>query len=120
MRKSHSSNDELQTVIALLRKTAATEDVKIWKRVANDLSKSSRQRRVVNLSRINNYSKDNDTIIVPGKVLSSGDIDHKVQVVAFNFSKSAIDKIVGAKGTAMTITELLKANPRPKGIKIIG
>jgi large subunit ribosomal protein L18e len=120
MRKNHSLNDELHNLIAVLRKTSAVEDVNLWKRIALDLSKSTRTRRVVNLSRINSYSKDNDTVIVPGKVLSSGNIDHKVQVAAFTFSKAAKEKISNAKGTAISISELLKSNPKAKGIKIIG
>lgn len=120
MRESYSTNDELQNLIADLKKTSSTEKANLWKRIAADLSKSSRQRRVVNLSRINRYTKDNDVIIVPGKVLSAGEINHKVQVAAFSFSKIAKQKIIQANGQALSISEMLKTNPGAKKIKIIG
>ncbi|MCB9358660.1 50S ribosomal protein L18e [Candidatus Woesearchaeota archaeon] len=120
MRKSYSPNEELQSLISVLREVSSKEKVNIWKRVASDLSRPTRQRRIVNLSRINRVTKENDIVIVPGKVLSAGDIDHKVQVAAFTFSKTAADKIAEAKGTVISIPELLKSNPKGKGIKIVG
>jgi large subunit ribosomal protein L18e len=120
MRKSYATNPELQNLIVQLQKVAVSDNVNLWKRIASDLSKPSRQRRVVNLSRINQNTKDDDTVIVPGKVLSAGDIDHKVTVAAFTFSKSAVEKIAQAQGTIVTIPELLKSNPKGKGVKILG
>jgi len=120
MRAISSPNTELQNLIMELRKAATTQKAMIWKAIAADLSRPSRERRVVNLSRINFSTEDNDVIVVPGKVLSSGDIDHKVKVAAFSFSGSAKQKISQAKGSVMTIEELLKSNPKGKGVKIIG
>jgi len=120
MRENFSTNENLQSLIIELKKIASVENVKLWKRVAADLSRPTRQRRVVNLSRIDRYTKDNDIIIVPGKVLSSGDIKHKVQVAAFTFSKAAKEKIAQAKGEAISINDMLKTNTKAKGIKIIG
>lgn len=120
MRASNTTNNELKTLISELRKVSSTNEVAIWKRVAADLSKPTRQRRIVNLTRINKYSKDNDVIVVPGKVLSVGDIDHKVEIAAYQFSEAAKSKIESAKGTVVTIPEMLKSNPKGKGIKIIG
>ena len=120
MRTTLSTNEELQSLIVSLRKAATEGEVKLWKRIASDLSKPTRQRRAVNLSRIDRFTKDNDVVIVPGKVLSSGDINHKIQVAAFTFSKAAKEKIAQAKGNAISISELLKSNPKGKGIKIIG
>lgn len=120
MRKSYSTNEELQVLIKTLKQVSSTEKSNIWKRVALDLSKPTRQRRVVNLSRINRVTKDNDIIVIPGKVLSAGEIDHKVKVAAFTFSKNAIEKISHANGTVITIAELLKSNPKGKGIKLVG
>jgi large subunit ribosomal protein L18e len=120
MRTTYSTNEELQSIIAELRKASCMEKINLWKRVAADLSKPSRQRRAVNLSRIDRYTKDSDVIIVPGKVLSAGDLNHKVDVAAFSFSKSAKDKIIRAQGKALSISELIKKNPKAQGIKIIG
>lgn len=120
MRKTKSSNEELQNLILKLRKTASVEKVNLWKRLASDLSKPTRQRRIVNVSRLNRFTKENEIVVVPGKVLSGGEMNHKVQVAAFNFSKSAADKITQAQGKALTIDELMKSNPKAKGVRIIG
>lgn len=110
------TNQYLKTLIRELKRLSNKENVSIWKRVAEDLSKSARQMRVVNISRINKYTKDNETIIVPGKVLSAGDLDHKVNIAAWRFSEAAKSKI---KST-MTIHELMKKNPKGKKVRIIG
>ncbi|MFT4344029.1 MAG: 50S ribosomal protein L18e [Candidatus Woesearchaeota archaeon] len=120
MRTSYSTNEELQALIAELRKAASDKKAPIWKRIASDLSKPTRQRRVVNLSRIDRYTGDNDIVIVPGKVLSSGELTHKVHVAAFTFSNQAKEKIAKAQGSAVSIAELLQKNPDGKKVKIIG
>lgn len=120
MRQTYSTNEELHVLLGELRKAASGDKALIWKRIAADLSKPSRQRRVVNLSRISRYTKENDVVVVPGKVLSAGDLNHKVQVAAFTFSHSAREKIEQAKGKAVTIRELLQSKPDGKGIKLIG
>lgn len=84
-----------------------------------DLEKPSRNRRAVNLFKIEKYAKENETIIVPGKVLGTGELTKKVTVVAFNFSDSAFKKIK-EKGSVVSIEELLKSNPKGKKVRIIG
>ena len=110
------TNPYLKTLIRELKQLSREQNVNIWKRVAEDLSKSTRQRRVVNLSRINTYTKANETVIVPGKVLASGELDHKVEIAAFQFSEAAKKKVK----TLMKIQELMKKNPKGKKVRIIG
>lgn len=119
MKRTGPTNQQLKSLISKLRELSSRENAKIWGRIADDLEVSSRDRRVVNLSRINIFVSDNESIIVPGKVLGSGLLDHKVNVAAFNFSKSAIEKI-NKVGSCMTIDELIQKNPKGKGIRIIG
>jgi large subunit ribosomal protein L18e len=113
-------NPEKQNLMKELKKTSHTESAGLWKRVAKDLEKSSRNNRVVNLSRINRYTQADETVIVPGKVLGAGTLDHKVHVAAFSFSRAAKDMITKLNGTAITIPELVKQNPKAKNVKIIG
>jgi len=96
------------------------KDSRFWRRIVKDLKKPSRQRRIVNLYKINKYVKEGETIIVPGKVLSVGDLDKKVDIAALNFSNGAKEKIIEAKGKAMTIKELLQINPEGKKVRILG
>jgi large subunit ribosomal protein L18e len=113
------TNPELRNLINELRKQSRDHQVKIWKRVAEDLEKPSRQRRIVNLYKINKYTKENETIIVPGKVLGVGELDHNLVVAAFGFSESAVEKI-NKIGKAIQIKELIKESPKGKKIRIIG
>lgn len=109
------TNTHLKELIKNLEKLANKEKVKLWKAIANELKKATRKKREVNLFHINRITKENETIIVPGKVLGTGEINHKVNVAAFQFSDSAKKKL-----NAMTIEELMKTNPKAKGVRIIG
>ncbi|HLD00400.1 MAG TPA: 50S ribosomal protein L18e [Candidatus Nanoarchaeia archaeon] len=93
---------------------------KFWKRILNDLVKPTRQRRIVNIYKINKFAQDGETVIVPGKVLSVGDISKKVEVAAMNFSLDAKRKIESAKGRAISIRQLLDENPEGKKVRILG
>lgn len=114
--KKGSTNINLRKLISELNKSKKD----IWKRVADDLEKSRRSRRTVNLSRINRYSKEGEIVVVPGKVLADGSIEKKVSIAAFHFSAAAKSKIENAGGKAMSIQELLSTNPEAKGVKILG
>lgn len=120
MRPTGPTNPELQRLIADLRRLSHKEQADIWLKIAFDLQRPTRNRRVVNLSRINRHSKENDTIVVPGKVLSSGALDHKVNVAAFSFSSAARDSIVRSRGAVLSIYDLVRQNPKGKNVRIIG
>ncbi len=111
-----TTNINLRKLISELNK----QEKPIWKRVALDLKKSRRNRREVNVSTINRNSKNNETIIIPGKVLGDGAIDKKLTVAAFQFSELAKSKIEKAGGSAISIKELLEKEPKAKGVKLLG
>ena len=110
------TNQELLRVIRLLRKN---RKARIWRAVAERLEKPRRLRAEVNISRINRYTKEGDTVIVPGKVLGAGKLTHPVHVAAFSFSKAARKKIIEAGGECMTIEELMERNPTGSNVKIL-
>lgn len=114
------SNPILLRLVMELKKRSNEQNASIWKRVANDLEKPTRQRRVVNLSSISRYTKEDEIIVVPGKVLGAGNLEHKLTISAFQFSDGAKEKIekVGAK--IVPLLELSRENPNGKGIRIIG
>ena len=115
-KRTGPTNPLLVTLIRELKKASTKEDVGIWKRVANDLSKPSRQRREVNLSHLSKHTKAKEQIVVPGKVLGAGDLDHELTVAAWQFSEAAKKKVKHA----ISIEELLKKNPKGKDVRIIG
>ena len=50
----------------------------------------ARSRKTVNLYKINKYSEEGDNIIVPGKVLGEGQMDHKINITAMEYSARAL------------------------------
>ena len=108
-----------ETLIKELKTLAITEKVTFWKRIATELEKPTRNRRVVNISKLNKVTKDGELIIIPGKLLSSGELNHKLTVCAHLFSESAKSKI-SQKGKVLSIQDLMKQNPKAKGVRIIG
>lgn len=118
MNKS-KTNYQLKMLVEELKKISAENGVSIWKRVALDLEKPTRSSRIVNLSRLNRYTKDRDIVVVPGKVLGTGELEHNITVAAFSFSDSAREKI-NSVGKALTLKELSSSNPKGQKIKIIG
>lgn len=107
-------------IIKILRKKSREVEVNIWRVVAEKLEKPKHKRSSVNISHINRHSCDGETVIVPGKVLGAGILNHKINVAALNFSKKAKEKIERADGECLTIQTLVQRNPKGTSIKIIG
>lgn len=114
------TNVQMIGLIDLLKQQSRKQNVHLWKRIASDLEKPTRQRRLVNLWKIEKYAKDNEIVLVPGKVLGTGEVQKKLQVAAYAFSESAKEKILKANGECMSIPELLQKNPKGKQVRILG
>lgn len=117
--KNIEKNKQLMELLQLLKKTAIENKAAVWKRVASDLEKPMRKRRIVNVYKIEKYAKDNEVVVIPGKVLGTGDLNKKVTVAAFNFSDEAYKKIK-EKGNPISIKELVEKNPQGKRIRLMG
>ncbi len=120
MRETKSTNPEILKLIKFLKAQSKEKDAGIWFAVAEHLSKPSRQRVAVNLSRINRCTEKSETIIVPGKVLASGTLDHAVTVAAFDASSKAKEKLAAVKAKYLSIAELVEKNPQGSNVRIIG
>ena len=115
MKRGPESKRTLE-LINLLRKSAVENKARIWRRVAERLSGASRRRAEVNLHSIDKHSKEGDMVVVPGKVLATGALNHRVTIAAHSFSASAADKIRKAGGSCVTIANVVESNPEGKGI----
>ena len=120
MAKPKTVNPELIRLIRFLRKKSRENKVKIWKDVAVRLAKARRKRIAVNVSRLNRYTEKKETIVVPGKVVGAGKLDHSVTVAAFAFSEKAKEKIRAARGKPISLLQLVKKNPKGSNVKMIG
>lgn len=90
-----------------------------WHRVAEVLSGPKRKNLNFNLGQIDQRAKDGEAVVVPGKVLSQGEISKKVKVVALKFSERALEKISEAKCESSSLAEEIKSNPEAKNVRIL-
>ena len=120
MKRTGPTNPQVQTLVAELRRISSVEKTPLWSLVAEDLEAARRNKCVVNLSSINRVAKENETVLVPGKVLGSGILNSKMTIAALGFSKSAHDRITQAHGKCLTISDLLKENPKGSNVKVLG
>lgn len=119
MKKLKTTNPELIMLIRDLKKKTQESQASLWRSLAERLTASKRSRIAVNVSRLNRYTKDGETVAVPGKVLGSGKADHPMIVAAFAFSDVAQAKILKAKGKCLSIRDLMEKNPAGKNVKLM-
>ena len=103
-----------------LKQASKKNEAPIWSRLAELAMKSSSSRRVVNLTRINKSTKDNDVLFVPGKVLGSGNLSHKIILGSFSISTTAAQKIIKNGGKIMKYSDMIKKYPTGKDVIIFG
>ena len=112
--------DTLNNTIWTLRNALKKNKVPIWKAVIKELSRSRSNRREVNIGELAHVTKDKEVVIVPGKILGSGEISHKLTVWCFTISEVATRKILDAGGKILPLDSLIKKYPDSKGVRIIG
>jgi large subunit ribosomal protein L18e len=122
-RKAEKSNPQLtllrETLKASAKASAREQQVGIWKDLARRLDAPSNNFAEVNLSRLNRYTTSGDVVLVPGKVLGAGLLDHPIFIGALAFSEKARSKILAADGNIVTIDEIIQRSPRGSNVKII-
>ncbi|HOV82091.1 MAG TPA: 50S ribosomal protein L18e [Methanothrix sp.] len=113
------TNPRLVRLIGDLKAASRESGAPLWRDIARRLEKPARSYAAVNLSKINRHTEPNDTVLVAGKVLAAGDIEHSVTVAALNFSSQAKSKILAKGGACMAIEKLMEQHPKGSGIKIL-
>ena len=103
-----------------LKQASKKNEAAIWSKLADLALKPSSTKRTVNLTRINKITKENDVLFVPGKVLGTGNISHKIILSSFSISTTAAKKIIQTGGTIMTYSDMIKKYPTGKGVIIFG
>lgn len=92
--------------------------ISIWKTVSTKLSGPRRNKVKANLYRINKKTSKDEVIVIPGKVLGMGELDHTLTIACLEYSKSAKKKIESSGSKLITIEELLEQNPKGSGVKV--
>lgn len=118
-KKVRKTNPGLLSLVDRLKRQSFEKKAPVWRDIADRLMKPKSQWAEVNLSRIERYAADDETIIVPGKVLGAGALNKKVNVAAFRCSEAARKKIAKAGGKSISIDELMEMNPEGSNIRIM-
>ncbi|PSQ57884.1 50S ribosomal protein L18e [Halobacteriales archaeon SW_8_68_21] len=115
---SSKTNPKLQNLIADLKSVSRDSGANVWQDVADRLEKPRRTHAEVNLGRIERYAQEDETVVVPGKVLGSGVLETNVTVAAVDFSGTARTKI-DQTGEAVTLEQFLEQNPEGSNVRVI-
>ena len=114
------ANQVVLNMIKDLKQASKKNEASIWSRLSNLAIKTSSSKRVVNLTRINKITKENDILFVPGKVLGTGNLSHKITLCSFSMSTAAANKIIQTGGKIVTHSDMIKKYPTGKGVIIFG
>jgi large subunit ribosomal protein L18e len=114
------ANTFVDNTVWILRKAARESKAPIWKDLEERISGPRSNRSEVNLGRLAQVTKAGEVVMVPGKVLGTGNLGHKLTVCAFSISETAAKKIINTGGRVMALEDLIKKYPEGKGVRIIG
>jgi large subunit ribosomal protein L18e len=114
------SNPVLVGLIAELKNAGRDNQAPIWRDIASRLEKPSRNWAQVNISKLEAYVRDGEHVVVPGKLLGSGEVNKAFTVIAYNASASAKAKIAAAGGKVLSMEEGVVAFPKGEKCRIIG
>ena len=115
---SKKSNQALLALIDDLRDHSRSTGSALWLDIARRLESSRKNWAEANLSHLSRHAAKEDTILVPGKVLGSGEINSGQTVAAYSFSNGARTKIEDTGGRTLSIRQLMEENPNGKGVRI--
>ena len=118
--KKRNENPIIKETLEKLRKVSKEKNETFWSSVIKTLPCSNSRRPVVNVGKISQLTKENDLVLVPGKILGDGLIDHAVTVGALFMSKSAGKKITAAGGSVLSLIEFVEKYPDGSGVIVMG
>lgn len=110
IRALKKTNLERKNIIFALKKIKNAKALYLAKLLAYP----RRKQIIVNLDKINRLTKDNELVIIPGKVLGNGDIDHKINITAFNYSNEALKKLEKSKSEINYMIDLKEIKENAK------
>jgi large subunit ribosomal protein L18e len=113
------TNPIIKALIEDIRNRGYRENIPFLIKLADELESPRRKRAEVDLSKLNRVCKENETVVVPGKVLSSGILKKPLKIAAASFSMVAIERIQNAGGKVLTIEELVKEDPKGTNVRIV-
>lgn len=116
---NRKTNPHVSLLARKLGDASKKEKAGLWKSVADILEGPSRNWAEVNVGKLDRLTKENEVVLVPGKLLAAGTISHPVSVYSFSASEVAKKQIAAAKGKVGKIEELVEKNPKGTGVRLI-
>jgi large subunit ribosomal protein L18e len=110
----------IDNTIWSLRNAFKKNKAPIWRALQEELTGPRANRREINVRRLAAITNADEVIIVPGKVLGTGSLGHKLTVCALSISQTAARKITESGGKVVTFDDLISQHPDGKGVRIIG
>ena len=110
MKRTGPTKESRRKLAVALDKKAKESKKKVWKSLAEEINKPARHKKPINMWQLNNIAKKQKGIfITASKILSFGEIEAKVSVVAPEYSDKAKEKIEKAGGQLTRLEEFLEA-----------
>lgn len=116
--RRNKTNPRVLGLIKSLYGKSADSKAGLWRAIAKKLESPRQNWAGINLSRLSRVTKKGETIVVPGKVLGTGDIDHSLTVFAVSASKTAQERIRKAGGSFSIIEELVQKG-NASGVRVV-
>lgn len=114
------ANTMLDNTVWTLRTAYKKTKAPIWRALQEELSGPRANRREVNVGKLAELTKSGEVLVVPGKILGTGNLGHKLTVCAYSVSEGAAKKIVSAGGKVISFEDLAKKHPDGRGVRVIG
>jgi large subunit ribosomal protein L18e len=114
------ANTMVDNTIWTLRNAFKKSKAPIWRALEEELAGPRANRREINIRRIAGITKADEVVVVPGKILGTGSLGHKLTVCAFSISETAAKKVIESGGRVVTFDDLIRDRPDGKGVRIIG
>ena len=114
-----STNPLTIDLLSKIKDASIKNESGLWKSLHKNLSKPTRKRVQINLSKIARYANYNEIVLVPGVLLCSGNLSKKVTISAFRVSESAKEKIKKSGSKFVDIEELIKKHPDGKKVRLL-
>lgn len=112
------SNPVLSEAIGNFRSAYKKSKAPIWLTLQEMMERRG-SKVEVNLSRLSKFTNVEDVVIVPGKVLGTGTMDHKITLCTFSLSQSAAKKMIDAGCKIVSIKEFVEKFPEGSKVKIV-
>jgi len=114
------ANTMIDNTIWTLRSAFKKNKAPIWRALEEELAGPRANRREINVRRLAKVTKASEVVVIPGKILGTGNLGHKLTVCAFSISETADKKVIESGGKVVTFEDLIKKHPDGKGVRIIG